>query len=98
MAAALLVGSAVATPQIADATGWPAGYQGVMLQGFYWDSYEATSWAKLEKSADELSKYFKLIWIPNSAKAEVHRPWVITLCIGSPTIIHRSAQKPSFAP
>ena len=70
MAAALLVGSAVATPQIADATGWPAGYQGVMLQGFYWDSYEATSWAKLEKSADELSKYFKLIWIPNSAKAE----------------------------
>ena len=21
------------------AQGWPGGYEGVMLQGFYWDSY-----------------------------------------------------------
>lgn len=52
------------------ASGWPANYEGVMLQGFYWDSYKATSWSKLTSQSDELSKYFKLIWIPNSAKSE----------------------------
>lgn len=70
LASALLLAGAALVPQAVDATGWPAGYQGVMLQGFYWDSYSVTSWSKLEASADELSKYFKLIWIPNSAKAE----------------------------
>ncbi len=54
----------------AKAVGWPANYEGVMLQGFYWDSYTDTSWKNLTNQADELSKYFKLIWIPNSAKAE----------------------------
>lgn len=54
----------------AHAVGWPANYEGVMLQGFYWDSYSETSWSKLTAQADELSKYFKLIWVPNSAKAE----------------------------
>lgn len=48
--------------------GWPSNYQGVMLQGFYWDSYADSKWTKLESQADELSKYFKLIWIPNSGK------------------------------
>ena len=48
------------------AQGWPSDYDGVMLQGFYWDSYSDTKWTKLEKQADELSKYFDLIWIPNS--------------------------------
>lgn len=48
--------------------GWPANYQGVMLQGFYWDSFDDSSWANLESQADELSQYFTLIWIPNSAK------------------------------
>lgn len=46
---------------------WPANYEGVMLQGFFWDSYEDTKWTNLESQADELSEYFKLIWIPNSA-------------------------------
>ncbi len=54
----------------AKATGWPANYQGVMLQGFYWNSYDETSWSNLEANADEYSKYFSLIWVPNSAKAE----------------------------
>jgi len=54
----------------AKATGWPANYQGVMLQGFYWDSYTETSWSNLEANSDEFSKYFSLIWVPNSAKAE----------------------------
>lgn len=55
------------------AEGWPANYQGVMLQGFYWDSYTDTNWRRLEANADEYSKYFSLIWVPNSAKAEGSR-------------------------
>ena len=51
------------------AEGWPANYNGVMLQGFYWDSYSDTSWANLESQADELSQFFELIWVPNSAYA-----------------------------
>ena len=43
--------------------GWPANYGGVMLQGFYWDSYQETNWEQLTAQADELSKYFSLIWI-----------------------------------
>lgn len=50
------------------ASGWPNNYQGVMLQGFYWDSYDDTNWVNLESRSDELSKYFKLIWVPNSGK------------------------------
>lgn len=45
---------------------WPANYEGVMLQGFYWDSYSDTKWTNLTANADELSTYFKLIWVPNS--------------------------------
>ena len=47
--------------------GWPAQYEGVMLQGFYGDSYSQSQWVKLERQADELSQYFKLVWIPQSA-------------------------------
>ena len=48
------------------AQGWPANYDGVMLQGFYWDSYNDTQWTNLTSQADELSKYFNLIWVPQS--------------------------------
>ena len=51
---------------------WPSNYEGVMLQGFYWDSFKGTDntkWSTLTSKADELSKYFRLIWIPNSARA-----------------------------
>ena len=48
------------------AQGWPANYEGVMLQAFYWDSYDDSQWTVLESQADELSKYFKLVWIPQS--------------------------------
>lgn len=48
------------------AAGWPAGYGGVMLQGFSWDSYVDTQWSNLESQADELSQYFNLIWVPQS--------------------------------
>ena len=49
-----------------SAQGWPANYDGVMLQGFYWDSYSDTKWTNLESQADELSQYFNLIWVPQS--------------------------------
>lgn len=48
------------------AQGWPSQYEGVMLQGFYWDSFSQTQWTKLEKQADELSQYFSLVWLPQS--------------------------------
>lgn len=51
------------------AQGWPANYDGVMLQGFFWDSYNDTNWANLEQQSDELSQYFNLVWVPNSAYA-----------------------------
>lgn len=50
-----------------SAQGWPAQYEGVMLQGFYWDSFSQSQWVKLEKQADELSQYFTLVWLPQSA-------------------------------
>ena len=48
------------------AQGWPSNYGGVMLQSFYWDSYNDTQWTNLTTQADELSKYFKLVWVPQS--------------------------------
>ena len=51
----------------ASAQGWPANYGGVMLQGFYWDGFDDSQWTVLEAQADELSQYFKLVWIPQSA-------------------------------
>ena len=53
----------------ASAQGWPQNYGGVMLQGFYWDSFDDTQWALLERQADDLAGSFSLIWIPQSAKA-----------------------------
>ncbi len=46
---------------------WPANYGGVMLQGFYWNSFEETQWTILTSQVDELSTYFDAIWVPNSA-------------------------------
>lgn len=57
-------------PVYASAQGWPANYGGVMLQSFYWDSYDDSAWTNLEKKADELSTYFSLVWIPQSGKAQ----------------------------
>ena len=49
------------------ADGWPSQYKGVMLQGFYWDSFDDTNWTILEKQAEELGQYFSLVWLPQSA-------------------------------
>ena len=56
----------LATTLITMAQGWPNDYKGVMLQGFYWDSFEDSQWVKLEKQAYDLSTSFDLIWIPQS--------------------------------
>ena len=48
------------------AQGWPKDYKGVMLQGFYWDSYDDSQWSALEKQANDLATSFDLIWIPQS--------------------------------
>ena len=50
------------------AQGWPNDYKGVMLQGFYWDSYKDSRWAKLETEAPYLAGTFDLVWIPQSGK------------------------------
>ena len=50
----------------ASAQGWPENYGGVMLQGFYWDSFKDTRWVLLEQQANDLAASFDLIWIPQS--------------------------------
>lgn len=45
---------------------WPANYGGVMLQAFYWNSFQDTKWTNLTSQADEISKYFDVLWVPNS--------------------------------
>ena len=54
-------------PLMMVAQGWPSNYGGVMLQGFYWDSYSDSRWTNLESQADELSEFFNLVWVPQSA-------------------------------
>ena len=49
------------------AQGWPANYGGIMLQGFYWDSYDYTKWENLTARSEELGAIYDLIWVPNSA-------------------------------
>ena len=56
----------LATTLITMAQGWPNDYKGVMLQSFYWNSFEDTQWTKLEKQAGDLASSFDLIWIPQS--------------------------------
>ena len=60
------------TPTVTACQGWPANYDGVMLQGFYWDSYSDSRWNQLTAQADELSQYFSLIWVPNSGKTSAY--------------------------
>lgn len=54
----------------ASVPGWPAEYEGVMLQGFFWDSFNETSWQQLSAQVSDLAPYFKLVWIPQSGKAK----------------------------
>ena len=56
----------MALPLLMLGQGWPSNYGGVMLQGFYWDSYSDSRWTNLESQADELAEFFSLVWIPQS--------------------------------
>lgn len=58
----------LAMPLAAQAQGWPTSYEGVMLQGFYWDSFKETRWTKLQKQAPDYNGYFSLLWLPQSGK------------------------------
>ena len=51
----------------AMAQGWHSQYEGVMLQGFYWDGYADSQWSILERQSDNLATTFDLVWIPQSA-------------------------------
>ena len=46
--------------------GWPAQYGGVMLQAFYWDSFDDSQWSELQAQADQFAGTFDLVWIPQS--------------------------------
>ena len=52
--------------QNVSAQGWPENYGGVMLQGFYWDSFAQSKWTKLESQAEDFASTFDLIWVPQS--------------------------------
>ena len=52
----------------------PANCPDVMLQAFYWNSYAdqgygRTKWIDIKPQAEEMGKWFDLIWLPPSAKA-----------------------------
>ena len=75
----LLVGLTMLAPMTrAENVGVPAECEDVMLQCFYWDSYDAnktstkygrTKWIDLQKDTTEITTYFDLVWLPPSAKA-----------------------------
>lgn len=50
------------------AQGWPANYGGVMLQGFSWDSYNASQWNVLGSEAGDMKGYIDLVWVPQSGR------------------------------
>ena len=52
--------------------GWPAMFGGVMLQGFYWDSYQATRWTTLTEKVQELGQNFDILWVPNSGSIDAN--------------------------
>ncbi len=62
----LVVAALAAAAPVTHAQGWPSGYGGVMLQGFYWDSYSDTNWATLAAQASDMAGYIDLLWIPNA--------------------------------
>lgn len=60
--------AALSLPATLMAQGWPSNYGGVMLQGFYWDSFTQSAWTKLEGRATDFKGYFDLVWVPQSGK------------------------------
>ena len=63
--------AAVLLPLMTLAQGWPANYGGVLMQGFIWNNYTATTWQALADDVDNL-QLFDLIWVPNSGKIDAN--------------------------
>ncbi|MBM6992340.1 MAG: alpha-amylase [Prevotella sp.] len=63
-----LILAALSLPMTMMGQGWPSDYNGVMLQGFYWDSFTQSAWTKLESRAGDFKGYFDLVWVPQSGK------------------------------
>ena len=62
----------------AENIGVPSEYEGVMLQAFYWDSYDAnktttkygrTKWIDVLKDTAAINANFDLVWFPPSAQS-----------------------------
>jgi len=68
--ALLIIAMAACGTFQAKAQGWPANYDGVMLQGFSWDDYTNSKWTTMEANSDEYSQYFSLIWVPQSGNCD----------------------------
>lgn len=66
-------GEAEPDPEEIGAVGVPAEYEGVMMQGFYWESYvlstfHRTKYIDLISYADAIGTNFDLIWLPPSGQ------------------------------
>lgn len=79
----LLIAAAGLLWALSAAAQAPANNPGVMLQGFYYDSYNAsnakkangesygtTKWTDLTSQAQEIAETFDMIWLPPSARSE----------------------------
>jgi len=56
-------------------TAVPSECEDVMLQAFYWDSYQDkgygnTKWTTLKGQVDEIASSFSLVWLPPSAQSQ----------------------------
>ncbi len=51
---------------LSQGQGWPSQYGGVMLQGFYWDSFDDSQWTELLAQTEQLKGTFDLVWLPQS--------------------------------
>lgn len=65
------VGNDYPDPSQIGIVGVPAEYEGVMMQCFYWNSYEnkgygRTKWIDLIPQAEEIGDNFDLVWFPPS--------------------------------
>ena len=69
---ATMLGCSSCLPSPLHAQGWPAQYDGVMLQGFSWDNYSQSRWTRLESQAEQLATCFDLVWVPNSGYCAQH--------------------------
>ena len=67
------IGEEEPDPSEVGAVGVPAEYEGVMLQAFYWESQQKTTFSRtkyidLLPMAEEIGKTFDVVWMPPSGK------------------------------